>query len=269
MLIISLLFLFFHYIIYRKMSDIIESGKYKHLFGDEFELIDHGKRSGVFNMDFDYKRAMDVQAGIAPAMLRLYAWEPWAVSLGMNQKDSDIDKELCKQKGFDIVRRPTGGRAVLHAHELTYCVVIKIPHDYSVHDCYRDIHTFLVEGLRNIGCQGLEFEKSQPNLKSFYENQTLSVSCFASAARYEIEYKGRKLVGSAQHNYNGVLLQHGSILIGEGHEQLSDVANLKSDKERQILRRYILKHSSTIEEILERKVEYEEVAEGIKSVFIK
>jgi lipoate-protein ligase A len=147
--------------------------------------------------------------------------------------------------------------------------VLKIPAGYSVHDCYRDIHTFLVEGLRALGCRELEFEKSQPDLKSFYENQTLSVSCFASAARYEIEYKRRKLVGSAQHNSNGILLQHGSILIGDGHEQLADVANLKSDKERQILKRYILKHSATIEEVLGRHTDYHEVAEAIKSVFIK
>jgi lipoate-protein ligase A len=122
--------------------------------------------------------------------------------------------------------------------------------------------------LRRYGCEELEFEKSQPDLKSFYENRNLSVSCFASAARYEIEYKGRKLVGSAQHNYNGVLLQHGSILIGAGHEQLSDVANLKSDKERQILKRYILKHSATIEEITGREAKFDEVAEAIKSVFL-
>lgn len=248
---------------------IIENEKYNELFDGGFELLDHGEKNGQFNMDYDYRRAMDLQTGKALPMLRLYGWQPWAVSLGMNQKKSDVDAGLCRSKGFDIVRRPTGGRAVLHAHELTYCVVLKIPDGWNVHDCYREIHTFLVDGLRRLGCEELEFEKSQPDLKSFYENQTLSVSCFASAARYEIEYKGRKLVGSAQHNYNGVLLQHGSILIGEGHEQLSEIANLKSDKERQILKRYILKHSATIEEILGRKVDYSEVAEAIKSVFIK
>jgi lipoate-protein ligase A len=250
------------------MMHLIKSDKYKELFGGTFELLDHGKRNGKFNMDYDYQRAMEVQTDTKPPMLRLYAWQPWAVSLGMNQKKDDVNEEICREKGFDIVRRPTGGRAVLHAHELTYCVVLKIPQGWSVHDCYREIHTFLVDGLRHLGCDKLEFEKSQPDLKSFYENQTLSVSCFASSARYEIEYKRRKLVGSAQHNYNGVLLQHGSILIGEGHEQLSDVANLKSDKEHQILKRYILKHSSTIEEILGKKVEYQEVADAIKSVFI-
>ena len=249
------------------MTDIIESKKYEKLFGGKFELLDHRERAGEFNMKFDYNRAMDLQAGKSLPMLRLYGWQPWAVSLGMNQKESDIMPELCRKKDFDIVRRPTGGRAVLHAHELTYCVVLKIPDGWSVHDCYREIHTFLVDGLRRLGCKELEFEKSQPDFKSFYENQTLSVSCFASAARYEIEYKGRKLVGSAQHNYNGVMLQHGSILISEGHEQLSEVANLKSDKERQILKRYILKHSSTIEEILGRQVKYSEVANAIKSVF--
>jgi len=249
------------------MSEIIESGKYKNLFGDRFELIDHGYQNGKFNMNFDFQRAIDLQKDNVLPMLRLYAWKPWAVSLGMNQKEDDIDMDLCNKKGFDIVRRPTGGRAVLHAQELTYSVVLKIPNGYNVHDCYRDIHTFLLTGLQKLGCTELHFEKSQPDLKNFYQNRNLSLSCFASAARYEIEYKGRKLVGSAQHNYNGVLLQHGSILLGKGHEQLSDVANLKSDKERQILKRYILNHSTTIENILNRKVEYEEVAKAIKSLF--
>jgi lipoate-protein ligase A len=247
---------------------IINNEKYRELFGGGFDLIMHGKESGKFNMEYDYRRAMDLQNGKARPMFRLYGWHPWAVSLGMNQKESDIDRKRCRTKGFDIVRRPTGGRAVLHANEVTYCAVLKIPDGYSVHDCYRELHTILVEGLRRYGCEGLEFEKSQPDLKSFYENRNLSVSCFASAARYEIEYKGRKLVGSAQHNYNGVLLQHGSILIGAGHEQLSDVANLKSDKERQILKRYILKHSATIEEITGREAKFDEVAEAIKSVFL-
>ena len=249
------------------MSEIIESGKYKKLFGDNFELIDHGAQNAEFNMNFDFQRALDLQKGNVLPMLRLYSWNPWAVSLGMNQKQTDIDVDLCREKGFDIVRRPTGGRAVLHANELTYCVVLKIPEGYSIHDCYRDIHTFLLEGLQKLGCTELEFEKSQPDLKSFYKNRNLSLSCFASTARYEIEYNNRKLVGSAQHNYNGVLLQHGSILLAKGHEQLSEVANLKSDKERQILKRYILNHSTTIEEILNRKVKYEVAANAIKSLF--
>lgn len=248
------------------MSKIIEHSRYEELFGGPFEIINHGFRTGQYNMDFDLNRATALQNGDCLPMLRLYGWEPWTVSLGMNQKEDDIDRVKCEDMDFGVVRRPTGGRAVLHAHELTYCAVLKIPKDSNIHDCYRMIHQLLVEGLKELGCKELDFEKSQPNFKEFYENKTLSVSCFASTARYEIEYKRRKLVGSAQHNYNGVLLQHGSILLGPGHEQIADVANLNSDKERQILRRYILGHSSSIEEILGRKVTYQECAEAIIKV---
>jgi len=249
------------------MTEIIESSRYLNLFGGRFELLDHGLRDGRFNMDFDLARAKELQSDSqALPMLRFYGWNPWTVSLGMNQKAEDINEQKCKELGFGLVRRPTGGRAVLHAHELTYCVVMRIPKGYSIHDCYRDIHQLLVDGFRELGCKDLDYEKSQPDFKEFYENKTLSVSCFASTARYEIEYKGRKLVGSAQHNYNGVLLQHGSILLGPGHEQIAEAANLNSDKERQILRRYILGHSSTIEEVLGREISYAECAEAIKKV---
>jgi lipoate-protein ligase A len=124
-------------------------------------------------------------------------------------------------------------------------------------------------GLKRLGCEMLDFEKSQPNFNDFYQNKTLSVSCFASTARYEIEFEGRKLVGSAQHNYNGILLQHGSILIGAGHERIADVANLKSDEERQILRRYILKHSSTISEVLNKNVTYDECSKAFYKEIIE
>lgn len=246
--------------------EIIDNNRYIDLFNGPFEFINSGYLNGKENMELDYNRVIALQEGKVLPMFRLYGWEPWAVSLGANQKESDIDAELCRKAGFDLVRRPTGGRAVLHAHEITYCVVTRIKSGLNVHDLYRMIHYILLEALQGIGCKELDFEKSQPNFNEFYQNKTLSVSCFASSARFEIELNNRKLVGSAQHKYNDILLQHGSILIGSGHEQISNVVNLNSEHERQILRNYILNHSITIEDILNRKVSYDECAQSIKHV---
>lgn len=245
---------------------IIENNRYIELFNGPFEFVNSGYMTGEQNMELDYSRVLSLQEGIVLPMFRLYGWKPWAVSLGANQKETDIDMELCRNAGFDLVRRPTGGRAVLHANEITYCVVTSIRSGFNVHDLYRIIHLILLEALQGIGCMELDFEKSQPNFNEFYQNKTLSVSCFASSARFEIELNNKKLVGSAQHKYNDILLQHGSILIGSGHEQISDVANLNSEQERQILRNYILNHSITIEDILNREVSYDECAESIKNV---
>jgi len=206
---------------------------------------------------------MLVSEGRAMPMFRLYGWKPWCVSLGANQKESDVLKDKCAERGFDIVRRPTGGRAVLHANEITYSVVLPMSEGYSVHDIYREIHIVLLNALKNLGCENLDFEKSQPDFRDIYKREALSVSCFASSARFEIESNGRKLVGSAQRLYGNTLLQHGSILIRQGHEQLAYVSNVKNEEAVKTLSDYILKHSTTIEELSGRSITYEECAYSI------
>ncbi len=250
------------------MKIIIENTKLNELFGPQFEFIADGFHDGEYNMKFDLDRTMGLVHKECLPLFRLYAWNPWTVSLGANQKEQDINMDLLKQKEFALVRRPTGGRAVLHAHEITYSAVLNIPKGMTVQDAYRDIHMIIISSLRRMGADSLDFEKSQADFLDFYKNKTLSMSCFASSARYEVEYEGRKIVGSAQKTYNNTLLQHGSILIGQGHEQIAEIANLQSAKERSILRNFIIKHSATIEEILGRNVEYTECENAISSVIL-
>lgn len=241
------------------MKKIIKNSELIGLFGGDFELILHGFLDGQYNMDFDYNRTMGVSKDNALPMLRFYGWNPWTVSLGYNQKDGDIDKDLLSKKGFNLVRRPTGGRAVLHANELTYSVVLKLSENKTVHDVYREIHTFLLNGLKKLGTNDLDFEKSQLDLRTFYQKQPeISVSCFASTARYEISLNGKKVVGSAQRLFGKTLLQHGSILLGKGHEELADVIKADNDEKRNSLRNYILSHSSTLEDACYRQVSFEE-----------
>jgi len=228
---------------------VIEGRKISPLFNFDVELIIDGFHSGKYNMEFDETRAYDVEQGKSLPMLRFYGWNPWTVSIGANQKENDFDSAKLQMYGFDIVRRPTGGRAVLHANELTYSFVCKLNPQLKPLDIYKEIHIFLVEGLKQLGAEGLSFEKSQPNFNEFYKRETASLSCFASSARYEIEWGGKKIVGSAQRVIGNTLLQHGSILLGRGYELLAEVANLPDENSRNYLRNYIKSHSISLEEI--------------------
>ena len=162
------------------------------------------------------------QAAGAPT-LRLFRWKPWAISLGHNQSAGELDAARCAADGIDIVRRPTGGRAILHAEELTYSVVMSAGRR-SVLQVYNEISIALVRGLALYGVD-VSLQKSQPDFAREYRSSS-SIPCFASSARYEIEWRGRKLVGSAQRRFNGpggdVVLQHGSILCGDAHMRLAD-----------------------------------------------
>lgn len=248
------------------MKKIIENSKLNELFGGPFELIDSGFSTGQQNMDFDMLRTTDCSKGNALPMFRLYGWKPWSVSLGANQKEEDINKEECSKRNIDLVRRPTGGRAVLHANEITYSVVLKLPANMTVHDIYRDIHIALMNGLNKLGIpeeNRLEFEKSQPNFKDLYQNSDKSVACFASSARYEISHENRKIVGSAQRLFGTTLLQHGSILLGPGHEQLAFVTKTQEEAKQKALLKFILSHSAAIGEIAGRDISYNEAANAL------
>lgn len=239
-------------------SKIIDYGCLASVFGGKYEFISNGHSPGQFNMDFDMQRAKDVQSGASLPMFRLYGWKPWAVSLGAHQKESEISLDKCSEYGFDLVRRPTGGRAVLHANEITYSAVLPLPEGKTVHDVYRDLHVVLLKSLRALGCSNMEFEKSQPDFREFYKRSALSTSCFASAARYEISENGRKAVGSAQRLIGSVLLQHGSILLGNGHELLSEIVVMANEEMREELREYTRGHSTTLSESAGREIDFGE-----------
>lgn len=244
----------------------VENQLYSFL-GDDYEVINSGFCVGQYNMDFDIERTKQFSEGNAKAMFRVYGWKPWALSLGYNQKETDIDPELCKARNIDIVRRPTGGRAVLHANELTYSVVCPIPEGISPQDLYRDIHIFLLEGLNKLAIPDLGFEKSQPDFRNLYKREDRSVSCFASSARWEISCQGKKMVGSAQRVFGNTLLQHGSIILSAGHEQLADIITTDSDEKRTRLKAWTLEHSIAADEAAGRIISYDETAEAILSIF--
>jgi len=165
-----------------------------------------------------------VENGSAP-LLRLYWWKPHALSLGVNQDASDsVDWAKLSSDGYGVVRRPTGGRAILHAEELTYSVVAPSPPG-GIQAGYRWLAAGLQEGLARIGIT-LQLEKSRSVAGRSAHDKRSSASlqthrpCFSAAGRYELVADGRKAVGSAQLRRKGWMMQHGSILLGREHLNL-------------------------------------------------
>ncbi len=229
--------------------------------------IDEGL-SGSENMRRDELNAQSLSdEDDSRVQLRLYSWSPWCVSLGKNQKEQDIDQQRCQELGFDCVRRATGGRAVLHADELTYSVCMRIPVGVTVHDIYRVSHSILAEALREFSPEDLSYERVQPNFAQRYKGSADSVFCFSSAARSEIMWRERKVVGSAQRVFGHVLLQHGSILLGEGHLKLADVVRTDVEDDRARLARTLQEKSVSLREVCGRDISFSECSSAIQRVW--
>lgn len=231
-------------------------------FPREWFCIDTGSRNGEFNMKFDLGLIEDFRSGGIP-ILRLYSWQPYCISLGKNQSETDIDTELAVRDGVDIVKRPTGGKAVLHAEELTYSAVMETG-GLSVRESYNRISAALVGGLRNL-VPDLELSRSSADFRRLFRDPS-AIPCFSTSAAYEVEHRGRKLVGSAQHRFGNILLQHGSILIGGFHKNI--VRYLRIDRSlKEKTANDLCAHTTTLNQITGRNIDREEVVEAVRKGF--
>lgn len=220
-------------------------------------------------MAADTDAAVQLQHGEILPTLRLYSWKPWAVSLGYNQSEQDIDRAKCSEYGFDIVRRPTGGRAILHANELTYSVVMYAD-GKGITETYSMISKALVNGLAVL-CPDVSYESSQPNFASLYKRQE-SIPCFSASARYEVQVGGKKLVGSAQRRFSApdlpeVVLQHGSILLGPEHKLLAEIMNVDNAEIRNKIVQDIEMKTIDLSTAMGRTVTFGEAASAVRSGF--
>lgn len=214
---------------------------------ETWRLLDTGENSGSFNMAFDSALLKLINETKTP-ILRFFRWNPFTVSLGYGQKINSVNSERILSQGYEIVRRPTGGRAIFHSEELTYSVILPSTHKLSkngINDTYNRISVALLKGLKELGIEKAKFEKSQINFKDFYKTED-SFSCFNASARYEIVVNDKKIIGSAQKRTNEGVLQHGSILIGKSHLKLIDFLNISSEKLREKLRFDLIKKTTEI-----------------------
>ncbi len=229
-----------------------------------WRFIDTGLNSGKFNMDYDLELVKNFSAS---PVLRVYQWEPYCISLGANQNFNSIDREKTSADGFDIVKRPTGGRAILHAEELTYSVVYPVLNEISPKQIYREINLALKKGLVNYNpmLEKIELEHTQPHFPSFYKDAK-STLCFAVSAMNELNYCGKKVAGSAQRKIGNIILQHGSILCGSFHKRIIDYLKLPSDKLEKI-KDEIGQTTTELETIIDEKINYRKLSQAIKKGF--
>ncbi len=202
--------------------------------------------------------------GRVPPTLRFYAWDPPCISLGRHQPIADIDVDKAKAHGLDVVRRPTGGRAILHVDEITYSVAG--PADEPrlrgmVMDCYLRLSEGLTRGLERLG---VHVYKADASARA---GPDVSAACFEVPSAYEIlTVDGRKIVGSAQVRKREWVLQHGAIPLYGDIARLVDYLAL-DEEVRHALRDALTRRATSIERALGRTVTFEEAARALAQGF--
>ena len=230
-----------------------------------WKFISSGINNGSFNIDFDVMLAKSLNSN--EAILRLYQWNPYCISLGTNQSEDSLKLGKIITKNIDVVKRPTGGRAILHSKELTYSVTYPIGNRFSPKELYREINLALKKGLIlfNSTLENIELEYVQPCFPSFYKKDKSTV-CFAVSSKNEINFEGKKIVGSAQRKMKNVILQHGSILCGAKHKEITEYLNLPEESLREI-RNEMSNNTTDLNEILKENINIERLISSIKKGF--
>lgn len=212
-------------------------------------------------------RNMAVDAALLGAevpTLRLYGWSPACLSLGYGQRARVVDAARLAEAGWDIVRRPTGGRAILHVDELTYSLALPADHPVAeggILASYQRISQALQAGLRHLGVLSQADAQTQPN-------DILNPVCFETPSHYEITFGGKKLIGSAQVRRKSGVLQHGSLPLGGALTRICDVLAYPDEAERQAAKQAVQAHATTVSAVLGgQPVAWETAAQALISGF--
>lgn len=210
-----------------------------------WRLLDSGAADGATNMAVDHA-LLDRAAASDEAVLRIYGWSRPTLSLGMHER-ARISAAALAARGVDVVRRPTGGRALLHHREVTYSVTAPAT-GTSLRDSYHAINALLLDALRRLGVRA---EEAAPRVRTARPD---GAACFAEPNDGELVVHGRKLVGSAQRRDEHALLQHGSILLADDQPL---IATLRGTPDEVPLA------AATLEGALGRAVSYSEVRDAL------
>ena len=223
-----------------------------------WRLLRSPPADGATNMAIDEAIVRAVAAALVPPTLRFYAWEPPSLSLGRAQPATDVDLQALQAAGFGLVRRPTGGKAILHVDELTYSVVVleREPRVAGgIVDSYRRLSAGLIRGLERLGVANLAADRKADN------HGLEGPVCFEVPSDYEITAGGRKLAGSAQMRAQGVVLQHGSLPLYGDITRICRVLAAHPDPAR------VRARATTVEEALGRPVAWDQAADAMTEGF--
>ena len=217
-------------------------------------IIETEARPGAWNMAIDRAMMEAAGAGAVPPTLRFYQWQPAAVSLGKGQPVAVADAARCAADGVDMVRRPTGGWAILHTDELTYSVAAHADEAVvagPLLEAYKQLSAGLIAGLRLLG---LEADLAPPLASG--EKAGL-LACFEVPYNNEITVGGMKLMGSAQARSQRRLMQHGSLPLSGDVGRAADYLVFPDDAAREALRRRLRDHATTASAAAGRVITYE------------
>lgn len=206
--------------------------------------------------------------GDVPPTLRLYAWDPACLSLGYAQFFCDVDTERIHDHGWDVVRRITGGRSILHTDELTYSVIG--PHDEprfsgSVIESYRKLSQGLLEALRLLELPAEALPKSSDGNNASEQEPV----CFEVPSHYEITVNGKKLIGSAQARKKAGVIQHGTLPLYGDLTRITQALVFPTAEDRIEAGKRLLKRATTIETALGPGITWEQAAEAVTDAFSK
>jgi lipoate-protein ligase A len=218
-------------------------------------------------MAVDETLLTSVASGDSVPVLRLYSWSPPCLSLGYGQRASDADLERIDALGWQIVRRPTGGRAILHADELTYSVSLPADHalvEGDVVQSYRRISEALLVALKLLG--------AHPQAERATHVGANGPVCFETPSHYEITVEGRKLIGSAQvrrKDHNGGVLQHGTLPLYGDIARICDALAYTDEEEREEAKTQVRARALTLEDALRYAVTWEDAASAVVQGFVE
>ncbi|OAJ74100.1 octanoyltransferase [Brevibacillus sp. SKDU10] len=208
--------------------------------------------------------------GKVPPTVRFYTWNPATLSIGYFQKmEKEINIDEVKRLGLGLVRRPTGGRAVLHDAELTYSVIVSEDHPQmpkSVTEAYKVISMGLLHGFQKLGLKAEMVSLATEEEKAKYDSPGSS-ACFDSPSWYELVVEGKKVAGSAQTRQKGVILQHGSILLDMDVDLLFSLLTFPSERVKERMMNSFKQKAVTINEVSSKPISLEEAIEAFYQGF--
>ena len=221
---------------------------------------------GAWNMAVDEAILEHAQAGRGASLptLRLYAWTPACLSLGYAQPFADVDTARLKQRGWEVVRRITGGRAILHTDELTYSVIV--PNDEprvagTVLESYNRLAQALLLAVKKLELP-VEMKEGKTNGDS-----TSNPVCFEVPSTYEITVDGKKLIGSAQARRKEGVLQHGSLPLTGDLARICQALVFENESAREDASKRLLNRATTVGSALGREVAWETAAQAFVHAF--
>jgi lipoate-protein ligase A len=252
-----------------------------------WRLLRTAPASGAWNMAVDEAILEAVGRETVPATLRLYSWQPACLSLGYAQPSEDVDQEALRKRGWELVRRPTGGKAILHTDEITYSV-IGPEHDErlsgGVLESYLKLSQALIRTLGNLNISAESVERpagarnstdrqaaDNATERDFFTERASEQNpvCFEVPSTYEITIQGRKIIGSAQARRKEGVLQHGSLPLQGDLTRILEALILPEGTTNQKAAERLLRRATTVERALGRLVLWEEAAQAFVKVLAR